>query len=308
MINEPIGSLVCRSGVKRNLFVGFRMKSATILTFLIFLVASLNAYSAETTFDLPSGQVDLVELTKKVSKITGFTFLYGKEFSGTVHLVAKHKVNSREAFEIYLSVLAEQGFTTIEKGRVIKIVRIGQDVDPNLIFLKGEPIGPSDRRITVFIDLSHISSAEAAMNLQSLAGKNGKILASPVGNRLIVVDEAAKVEQIRNIVSEMDKQGAKVKVDVITLERASAVRVAEILKRLFRSVGRARASDFGKRFVVLPDLRTNSVVIQAPDNEVRIAKKLLKKIDNPSYPNAVSLEYLSHAGAQELSELLKTLE
>lgn len=285
-----------------------KMKTLTTLTILFFVFVFGSAFAAGITYELPSGKVDLIDLTKKVSKITGFTFLYGKEFSGTVHLVAKHKVTGKEAFEIFLSVLAEQGFTTIEKGRVIKIVRIGQDIDPNLIFLKGEPIGPSDRRITVFIDLSHISSQEAAMNLQSLVGEQGKILASPVGNRLVVVDEAAKVERIRRIVSEMDKEGAKVKVDVILLERASAITVADILKRLFHAVGRTRGTDFGRRFVALPDGRTNSVVLQAPDNEIGVAKKLLKRIDNPAHPNAVSLEFLRHAGAQEVSDLIKSLE
>ena len=281
-------------------------KSAPFIVILLALAVMVAA--AEKRYRLPSGDVDLVELTRTVAQITGFSFLHGKDFSGTAHLVINHEVTAKEAFDIYLSVLANAGFTTIEKGKVIKIVPRGTEVDPNLVFLKGEPIGPSDRRITVFIDLSHISSAQAAGALKNLVSPEGKLLASPSGNRIIVVDDAANVDRIRKAAAAMDVKGNRLKIEVIPLEKASAVAVANILSRLFPAVGKTRGTSFGERFTALPDLRTNAVIVQAPDREVAISRKLLKALDDPEASGAISVETLRNADAQSASELIHRFE
>jgi general secretion pathway protein D len=286
------------------------MKKLGILSFILFLfwAALVSAEAAQKRYRLPSGSVELVDLIRKVSKITGFSFLYGDEVSGKTNLIINHPVSAQESFEILVSVLAEKGFTTIEKGRVIKIVPTGKDVDPRLVFLKGEPIGPSDNRITVFIELSHISSVSAVDSLLPLMGKQGKLLASPVGNRLIVVDTAANVDRIRKTVAVMDQEGAKIKIELIPLKLANAETVADILMRLFKTVGRMRGNAFGKSFVALADPRTNSVVVQAPDHEITVARKLLSRIDDPKHPMSVSVDYLKHAGSEEIAEIFSTLE
>lgn len=277
-----------------------------ILSFLLFFAGP--SLAQQGTHTLPSGEVDLIALTKQISEITGFSFLYGSEFSGKANLIINHKVTSKEAFEIYISVLADKGYTTIENGRLIKIIKKGDGVDPNLLFLKGEPVGPSDKRVTVFIDINYVESGQMAADLQPLISKEGKLLASPVGNRLIIVDHAANVEKIRKAVAAMDQQGAKIKIEVIKLERASAAAVADMLTRLFENVGKARGTGFGRKFTAIADARTNSVVIQAPENEIVVASKLLKRIDDPSHPNRVTVEYLKHAGSEEISKLFKSLE
>lgn len=272
----------------------------------IFLLFS--AAFAQNQYSLPSGEVDLVDLTRQISKITGFSFLHGPNFKGKANLVINHQVDAKEAFEIYLSVLSANGYTTIEKGQVIKIVPKGEGPDPNLTFLKGEPVGPSDQRITVFIELSNISATEAADALKPLLGKEGKIVPSPVGNRLIVVDDGANVDRIRKTVAAMDREGAKMKIEVVPLKQAGAATVADILSRLFPEVGKNRGTSFGKNFSAVPDLRTNSIIIKAPDEERAAAKKLLNKLDDPENSAGITVEYLRHATAQDLSQVLEELK
>jgi general secretion pathway protein D len=284
------------------------MKKAIMTIMILSLIIAGHAFAAEKRYKLPSGDVDLVEFTRKVSRITGFSFLHGPDFKGTVHLVVNHEVTPQEAYEILISVLADQGYTTVEKGRIIKIVPIAEGMDPNLVFMKNEPIGPSDQRVTVFIDLSHIESAEAAAGLQPLVGPQGKLLAAPAGNRLIVVDDAANVERIRKAVAAMDVKGAKIVVEVVHLKRAGAVQVAEILQKLFPKVGRTQGTSFGKGFVALADVRTNSVIIQAKSDEVHVARKICNRIDDPKHPGALTVDYLKQASATEITELFQKLQ
>ena len=283
------------------------MKRAATLLLILVLLGFGTLAGAENRYTLPSGEVDLVDFARTISKITGFSILHGKDFSGKANLVISNAVTAKEAFEIFLSVLADAGYSTVEKGRVIKIVPRGSEVDPKLVFLKGEPIGPSDQRITVFIELAHISSEETAAALQSMTSPEGKLLASPAGNRLIVVDHAANVERIRKAVVSLDRAGNRLKIESIPLERASAAEVTEILRRIFPMVGQSRGTVFGRHFVALADLRTNSVVVQAPDDEIVLTRKLLAKIDVPE-PSEIKVEMLRSADPDQLVKLFDSLK
>ena len=280
------------------------MKTTALILALMLLTASV-CLAEEETYTLPSGDVDLVELTRIVSKITGFSFLYGPSFSGKVNLFASNKVTAQEAFELYLSVLADQGWVTVEKGRVIKIVRKEEGPNPNLTFLnKGEPLASEDKRITVIIELTDIDSASAAATLQQLTSDQGKIIAAPAGNKLVVVDTAANVQRIREAVALMDISGPATVIEVVSLKRAGAGQVSEILNKLF-----ARASDgdqdkFGKYFKAVPDVRSNSVVIRAPKSEAAIARKISTTLDDPEKAE-IMVRQLKNADAEELSKLLQ---
>ena len=277
-----------------------------VLVLLFLSVASLAV--AQGLYQLPTGDVDLMVFTEKISEITGFTFITPKGYSGKIKLIINHKVTAKEGFEIFLSVLADRGYATVERGTVIRIVPISEGVDPKLVFKDGEPVGPSDQRITVFIDLTHISAGEAENALRPLISKEGKLLVAPVGNRLIIVDNAANVDKVRKAVSVLDQKGASLKVEVIKLENAGAAAVADILNTLFRKAGENRSGSFGGRFSAIADLRTNSIVIQAPQLELGIARKLVKRIDDTDHPHNIKVEYLRHASAQEISDLFKELE
>ncbi len=300
-------SILWLSFVDRDMMTDMK-KHSLIPAILLLLAFGLSASAQQGAYELPSGDVDLLEFTERISKITGFTFITPKNFSGKAKLIINHKVDAKEAFEIYLSVLADAGFSTIERGSVIRIVPKGEGMDPKLVFKNGEPVGPSDKRITVFIDLTHVSAHEAEKGLRPLISPEGKLLVSPTGNRLIVVDNGANVDKIRKAVSIMDQKGAALKVEIIHLERAGANAVANILNALFPKVGQTRNSSFGGRFSAIADLRTNSIIIQAPENEIKIARKLAKRIDDKDHPHSVNIKYLKNAGADELSDLFKKLE
>jgi general secretion pathway protein D len=285
-----------------------RAMKRTFAVICLWLTLVMGAFAAEKRYEIPEGQVDLLELTRVVSKITGFSFVYGPSFTGKANLVVNHQVTAKEAFEIYLSVLSANGYTTVEKGRVIKIQPISDGVDPNLVFMSGEPIGPSDSRITVFIELTNLTSADAVEAAKPLAGPQGKVLASPVGNQLIVVDTAASVDRIRKAIAAMDREGPKYKIEVIPLERAGANQVAEMLNKLFPKVGGVRGNKFGADFTAVADTRTNSVIVKAPDEEVELSLKLLGKIDKADPGSEFHVEDLKNTDPAQMAEILDQLK
>ena len=66
--------------------------------------------------------VDLQVFIKFISELTGKNFLIDPNVKGTVTIISPQKVTVDEVYQVFLSVLDVNGFTTLDAGNVIKIV------------------------------------------------------------------------------------------------------------------------------------------------------------------------------------------
>src|SRR5260370_33360461 len=66
--------------------------------------------------------VDIPVLAKFISEITGRNFIIDESVRGKVTIISPSKVTPEQAYSIFQSVLQVKGFTTVQPGKVIKIV------------------------------------------------------------------------------------------------------------------------------------------------------------------------------------------
>jgi len=66
--------------------------------------------------------VDIPVLAKFISEITGRNFVIDESVRGKVTIISPTKVTPEQAYSIFQSVLQVKGFTTVQAGKVIKIV------------------------------------------------------------------------------------------------------------------------------------------------------------------------------------------
>src|SRR5580658_10799964 len=66
--------------------------------------------------------VDIPVLAKFISEITGKNFLVDESVRGKVTIISPSKVTPDQAYQIFQSVLQLKGFTTVQTGKVIKII------------------------------------------------------------------------------------------------------------------------------------------------------------------------------------------
>jgi type II secretory pathway component GspD/PulD (secretin) len=66
--------------------------------------------------------VDLQVFIKFISELSGKNFLIDPNVRGTVTIISPQKVTVDEVYQVFLSVLEVNGFTTVEAGQVIKII------------------------------------------------------------------------------------------------------------------------------------------------------------------------------------------
>ena len=76
----------------------------------------------EGTIHLNFRNVDILQMITLMSELTGMNFLVDDKVRGHVTLIAPQPVTRAEAYQIFLSALAMQGFTVVLQGPISIIV------------------------------------------------------------------------------------------------------------------------------------------------------------------------------------------
>jgi general secretion pathway protein D len=74
------------------------------------------------TIHLNFRNVDILQMVTLISELTGRNFLVDDKVRGRMTLIAPQPVTRAEAYQIFLSALAMQGFTVVSQGPISKIL------------------------------------------------------------------------------------------------------------------------------------------------------------------------------------------
>ena len=266
---------------------------------------------------------DLPELVRVISQLTGKRFIFGgkvRNIKATVF--SPQKVTVAEAYQAFLSILETNGLTVIPHGRFLKIVEtagVASQTTPMFNVAEGAPA--EDRYITRMHRLGHVSADDVAAVLGKFKTKEGDIAVYGPGNLLIITDTGTNIRRMMQIVEEIDVGGAGDQIWIEPVHYATATEVANRVSELFdlkggapaagqKAPGGAAASSGGDLHVakILPDDRTNSVVIVSTEKAYLRILEIIKKIDVPqSTEGEIHVFPLQHADATELSKTLNEI-
>jgi general secretion pathway protein D len=166
------------------------------------------------------------------------------------------------------------------------------------------PAGPGDELVTRILPLRHADAAAAVPVVQPLVSKDGVLTAYPPTNRLVVVDAASNVERIAAVVRDLDVPTVG---DRATESVALRFAPADDLAARLRQALAAEAPDAAGLRVV-PETRTNSLLLAGSPTDVARARALAARLD-VAMPGASSLHVyrLRFAEAESLVRVLSQL-
>lgn len=272
------------------------------------LVFACQAYAApDEPVMLNFVNVDIDTVVKAIGDISGKNFVLDPRVKGTVNIVSARPVPRELSYQILLSSLRMQGFTAVEGDGVIKIV---PEADAKLHARVGNARrGDGDRLITKVFILRHGSANQLVPVIRPLISPNNTVAAMPQANAVVVTDYADNLRRIEAIIDSIESASAADTV-VLPVKYASAVEMASQLNKLMQeaSTGAANAAD-GGRVTIVPDLRSNSLLVRA-DTAGRLSKirSLLTLLDQPSQAGAnVRVVYLRNAEASRVAQTLRSL-
>jgi len=256
--------------------------------------------------------VDLQVFIKFISELTGKNFLVDPNVKGTVTIVSPQKVTVDEVYKVFLSVLEVNAFTVIEAGQVSKIVPVATaKTKATETFLERKLRTPEDKVVTQLVPLKHADAANLAKVLASLVEKTGLLVPYAETNTIIVIDTLSNINRLVRIVTELDVPGEE-EIWVTQLRYAKADDLAKKLATLFqerRGATTAAAQQAGlvrADLKILPDERTNSLVVLASPNSMAKIKLLVDKLDQRQVRprENIHIYSLQNAVAENLAKVL----
>lgn len=284
---------------------------------LLLWSLSAGAAPAEETVTLNFVNAEIESVVKAVGLIANRNFILDPRVKGTVNIVSSKPVARDMTYQVLLSALRLQGFSAIEAGGVTKIVPEA-DAKQNFSITGGRDIKASgDRIVTQVYPLQHESATQLVPILRPLITPNNSISAYANTNTLVITDYADNVRRINKIIEAIDQPNYG-EVSVIKLQYVSALDLAQTLNRLLGDAPAAATTapqaaaanaDSGQKFVVLPDIRSNSLLIRS-DNAARItrARTLVSQLDVAgSQMGNINVVYLRNAEAVKLAETLRAI-
>ena len=263
-------------------------------------MAQSGASGSGDAFTLNLKNADITTLIATVSEVTGRNFVVDPRVKGDVTVLSTEPMTPAELYETFLSVLEVHGFAAVPSGEITKIIpQINAKQDGGF----GRS-GSSTREdiVTRVISVSNVPADQLVPILRPLVPQYGHLAAYSASNTLIISDREANAERIAEIVNKIDRNGLQ-DVETIRLQYASAPEVARVIDQLKAgSSGNAAAVNFS----VIPDERTNSVIISGGRKERLRLRAIIADLDTATeQTGGTQVVYLDYADAESLAPVLQ---
>lgn len=292
--------------------------------------------------------VDLDQLVKFISEITGRNFILDDRVKGKVTIISPGKISVDEAYAVFNSVLQVKGFTTVPSGPVIKILpsQEAKSSTVDTVFPGGARV-KGDEFITKLMKLENVDVNNMLGIVQPLVSANGLLAAYTATNTMIIIDSASNIDRISTILKELDVDVKDRGVEVVRLNYAFAGELAATLAQVLedpvnaapsvaaaaprpgaaaaQAAAQARArpgiaaaaanaqpvqgGTGAAAYKIIPDERTNALILVAGPLEMRRIKDLIVRLDVPLPfgTGRIHVYYLKHANAFEIVPVLSDL-
>jgi len=273
---------------------------------------------AGTLVNFNLDDADLPDLVKAISNITGRRFIYG----GKLHTIkatvySPDKITAGEAYAAFLSILQQNQMTVVPHGRFLKIVDTqGVASEATPLYGPANPVPGEERYVTRMYRIAHVDANEVSTLLSKFKSKDGDISVYGPGNLIIITDTGSQIQRMLRIVEEIDVGGAGDQLWVEPVHYASATEIANKLNEILDLKGASGGSGGaggkgggGKAGAkIVPDDRTNSLIITSTSPDYLRLLELIKRMDVPqSGEGEIHVLPLQYAGCKELSQTLNSI-
>ena len=280
-----------------------RFRKIGLLLMLLLFAPVLAAESV--TLNLKDA--DISALISTVSDVTGKNFIIDPRVKGKVTVVSNKPMDSKEVYQVFLSILKVHGFAAVPSGSVIKIVPDVNAKQDSISTATDAAPGRGDEMVTRVVQVDNVAAAQLVPILRPLVPQQGHLAAYPSTNVLILSDRASNVDRLVSIVRRIDKVSDS-EIEVIPLQHASATEVVRVLTALNRAAGPTA----GKAAVpaaggptLIADERTNSVLMSGERSQRLRTRAIISHLDTPLDTGGnTKVIYLKYAEATELVDVL----
>lgn len=222
---------------------------------------------------------DIYEVIQVVlGEVLKLDYVIDPTVQGRVTLKSTGAISMADIYSTLETALAASNISIVRQGKLYKVLR-----DTNAVRDAG--LGPgvgAASSVMQIIPVQFVQANQLANTLRGFVGAQAAITNDPSNRYLIVVDKAANVEKIVDMVKTLDSDYvSQVQIRLFPLAHSEAADVAKELDALFKTSGifNKPGTDATKTFF-LPVARMNAVMVAAANPAlIQTAEQWIKTLD-----------------------------
>ncbi len=182
--------------------------------------------------------VPLEMVLNYLSEAAGFVILPGQaDVKGKVDVWSNQPLSKDEAVQLLNTILNQNGYTALQKGRTLQIVNNKDARVQDLPVHSGndpQNIPKTDQMVTQVIPIRYVNAAQITKDLEPLLTDYAKLTANESGNALVLTDTQSHIRRMTEIIRALDSFPGVTSIRVFPLQYADAKELASAIKDLFQ--------------------------------------------------------------------------
>lgn len=265
----------------------------------------------------------LKDIVLAISKVAGKNFILDRKLENRqVTIISPEPVTKQEAYYAFLSALNMNGLTVVSVGKFLKIIEVKSAIQANTRVFVGDYAPPSEEIVTVLYSLKHLNAEDIERFVTEMVPRTGRVTAYPDTNTLVMTDTGINLRRVMAVLKSIDTPGYQEQLESIPIRYGSAKAIAQLIQEILdaQNPSGRRVTRPGSRNVqktrgggiiskIVPDERTNSLVVLANGRGIKELKDLISKLDtsNAAGSGNIHIYYCKNAVAEELATTLNSL-
>ncbi len=276
-------------------------------------------------------QVEIEEIVKYFAERLQRRFIYDPTIlSGKITIISPTEVTVREAWAAFLSALEVRGYIVYPAGEFLKLEKAANARKAPVPVIQGETPN-DDAFVTRIVNLKYLNVNDIRQAVRNLLSRTaGDVIEHSPTNTLIISDYAFNIRRIVRILNILDVEGFQEQIAVLPLKHASATEIARKVTEFFPAggaAGRMRTRSVGVDpsggaglvggsalqgsviQKIVPDERTNTLIVLGSDRGIEQVKKFVEQLDVPVEGGGgqIHVYYLQNVKAEDISQTLAAL-
>ncbi len=284
---------------------------------------------------------DVEVVIQAAAEIVGFNYVLAPAARGRkVTVQTMGKISSDEVFGVLLTILDVNGLAAVRSGNLYRIIPREGAPQTSVKTVVGREVSstlPPDEVVTQIVPLQFVNAQDAVTLLRPFVPAQGAIAAHRETNLLILTDTAANIRRLLDMLKLVDVEVALNELQIIALKHADAQELAQLLAQLFAG-GRVGAAPTApgvalpppppgappaapplpgvggigaggpERPLIVPERRSNSLVVHARKQDMEIIRRLIEKLDVDIYGGQrVFIYFAENTKARDLATTLDAI-
>lgn len=294
--------------------LGWAQKKSPLAQQLKKQILTKKSSSEKITMDFDN--VDIRLVIKFMSELTGKNFILDDRVKGKVTVISPMEIRVKDAYAIFESILEVNGYTAVSSGNITKIIPESHAASKNLETISGDFSGLGenydDSMVTQIIALQYAEADKVKAILHPLISRQSKILSYLPTNMLILTERVSNINRLMKIIKQIDVEKGEAVISIIHIQYARVDVLAKQLQTIFGGKtsrhGKSKKSmaQGGIKLKIIPDERTDSIIIVAGLELLQEVRKLIQELDipTPKDKDDIHVYFLKNSKAEDMAKVL----